>query len=104
MVPHFHIFITFIFANIKGLNECQVKKNKEPLSNIQLSNYKHKSSSIKSSKGGTMIYIENSLKYKVRHDLMYKSTEIESIFIEMIESKAKNTGFLVVYTNTLKYL
>ena len=37
-----------------------------------------------------MIYTENSLRCKVKHDLnMYKSKEIESTFIEIIESNAK---------------
>ena len=87
---------------IIGLSECQLKKNKEPLANIQLSNCAHEFTATESSKGGTMIYIENSLRYKVRHDLaMYKSIEIESTIIEIIESKAK-IRFLAAYTNTLK--
>ena len=41
-----------------------------------------------------MIYNEKSLRCKVRHDLnMYKSKEIESTFIEIIESNAKNKMF-----------
>ena len=83
---------------IIGLSECQLKKNKEPLANIQLSNYTHEFTSTQSSKGGTMIYIENSLRYKIRHDLtMYKSKEIESTFIEIIESKLKNKIFGCIY-------
>ena len=35
---------------------------------------------------GTLIYIDKSLKYKIRTDLqMYKSKEIGSTFIEVIE-------------------
>lgn len=62
---------------IIGLSECRLIKNKVPLANMQLSNYTHKFTSTESSKGGTMLYIENSLRYKVRHGLtMYKSKEI----------------------------
>ena len=39
-------------------------------------------------KGGTLIYIDNNNRYKVRNDLkIYKSKEIESTFIEIIEAK-----------------
>ena len=62
---------------IIGLSECRLIKNKVPLANMQLSNYTHEFTSTESSKGGTMLYIENSLRYKVRHGLtMYKSKEI----------------------------
>ena len=54
---------------IIGLGECWLKKNKEPLANIQLSRYTHEFTSTEYSKGGTLIYIENSLRYEVRHDL-----------------------------------
>ena len=83
---------------IIGLTECRLKKNKEPLANIQLSNYTNEFTSAESSKGGTMIYIEKSLRYKMRHDLtMYKSKKIESIFIEVSASKAKYKIFGCIY-------
>ena len=79
---------------IIGLSECRLKKNEEPLSNTQLSNYTHEFTSTESFKGGTMIYIENSLRYKVSYDLnMYKSKEIESTFIEITEYIAENKDF-----------
>ena len=39
----------------KLIGECRLKKNKNPLPNIQLSNYIHDFTSTESSKGGTMI-------------------------------------------------
>ena len=82
----------------------RLKKNKEPLDNIQLTNYTHEFTSTKSSMDETKIYIKNSLRYKVRHDqTMYKSKKLESAFIEIIESKEK-LRFLVAYANTPKCL
>ena len=46
-----------------------VRKNKEPLANIHLSNYTHEFTSTESSESGAIIYIENSMRYKVRHNL-----------------------------------
>ena len=38
-----------------------------------------------------MIYIDNNIRYKVKKDLkIYKSKEIESKFIEIIDAKSKN--------------
>ena len=51
-----------------------------------------------SSKGGTLIYIDNNIKYKVRNDLkIYKSKGIESTFIEIIEAKSKNKIIGCIY-------
>ena len=37
-------------------------------------------------KGGSLIYIDNKLRYKTENDLkLYKSREIESTFLEIIE-------------------
>ena len=78
----------------KLIGECQLKKNKHPLRNIQLSNYIHEFTSTESFKCGTIIYIENSISYKVKHELnMCKPKEIESTFTRLIEYKAKNKDF-----------
>ena len=43
------------------------------------------------SKGDTLTYIDNSLRYKTRNDLkLYKEREIESTFLEVIEPNKKN--------------
>ena len=75
-----NLYLHKLRPKIIGLSKCRLKKNKEPLPNIQLSNYKHELTSTESSKGGTMIYIENSLRYKIIHDLtMYKSHRINQM-------------------------
>ena len=44
-----------------------------------------------SSAGGTLLYIANHLSYKSRNDLnIYKKSELESTFIEVINSQKSN--------------
>ena len=47
-------------------------------------------------RGGTLIYTDNKLRYKTQNDLkLYKEREIESTFLEIIESNNKKTTLLV---------
>ena len=67
--------------------ECRVRANQQSLSNISLQSYTYEFTSTESSKGGTLIYIDQNVKYKIREDLkFYKSKEIESTFIEIIRN------------------
>ena len=51
-----------------------------------------------SSKGGTLLYIDKNLRNISRSDLtLYKSKEIESSFIEVVESNKKNTILGSIY-------
>ena len=69
----------------------QNKKNKPPLSNIDLTNYIHEQTPTEASKGVTLLYISEELNYKTRKDLqMYKAKELESTFVEIINKKRKN--------------
>ena len=69
----------------------QNKRNKPPLSNIDLTNYIHEQTPTEASKGGTLLYISEELNYKTCKDLqMYKAKELESTFIEIINKKRKN--------------
>ena len=69
-----------------------------PLSNVNIDNYIYEYTHTESSKGGTLLYIDKSLKYKLRKDLnLNKPKEIESTFIEIIETKKKNTVIGCIY-------
>ena len=47
---------------------------------------------------GTLLYIDKNLTYRPRSELtLYKSKEIESSFIEIIEPKKKNTIVGCIY-------
>ena len=53
--------------------------------------YSHESCPTESAAGGTLLYISNNLSYKRRNDLcIYKSTELEATFIEILDPKKKN--------------
>ena len=81
-----------IKPKVIGLSETRLRKNRQPLSNINLENYVYESTPTESSKGGTMLYVDKQLTYRLRKDLMmYKYKEIESIFIELFNNNNSNT-------------
>ena len=58
---------------------------------IDLNNYNIQNTPKESEKGGTLLYISSDLNYKVRNDIkIYKSKELESVFIEIISKDKKN--------------
>ena len=76
-----------IKPKVIGLSETRLRKNRQPLSNINLENYVYESTPTESSKGGTMLYVDKQLTCRLRKDLMmYKSKEIESTFIELFNN------------------
>ena len=83
---------TKIGFDIIGISESRIKKDrklkKSPKNSITLKGYSHESCSTESATGGTLLYISSNLTYKLRNDLfIYKSTEIESTFIEILSPK-----------------
>ena len=70
------------------ISECRIKTARRLLSNINMNNYSYEHTPTESSKGGMLLYIDKNLRYRPRSDLtLYKSKEIESSFIEIIEPK-----------------
>ena len=58
--------------------------------NINIYNYSIEFTPTESHAGGTLLYINNKLSYKLRQDLcIYKSSELESTFTEIINPKLK---------------
>ena len=87
-----------IKPKVIGLSETRLRKNRQPLSNINLENYVYESTPTESSKGGTMLYVDKQLTYRLRKDLMmYKSKEIESTFIELFNNNNSNTVLGCIY-------
>ena len=75
-----------------GISECRTKTGRPPLSNINMNNYSYEYTPTESSKGAMLVYIDKNLRYRSRSNLtLYRSKEIKSSFIEIIESKKKNT-------------
>ena len=84
--------------DVIGITESRIKRNQKALSNIEIPNYKVEQCSTESANGGALLYIKNDTLYKVRNDLkMYKSKNLESIFIEIINTNNKNTVVTCVY-------
>ena len=84
--------------SIIGITESRLNKNIAPLTNINLQNYNIQHTPTESNKGGSLLYTSTDLSYKTRNDLkMYKSKELESIFIEIINKKGKNTIVSCIY-------
>ena len=75
-----------------------MRTGRHPLSNINIDNCIYEYTPTESSKGGTLLYIDKSLKYKLRKDLnLNKPKEIDSTFIEIIEAKKKNAVIGCIY-------
>ena len=69
-----------------------------PLSNINMNNYSYECTPTDSFKEGALLYIDKNLRHGSRSDLtLYKSKEIESSFIEIIEPKKKNAIASCIY-------
>ena len=70
------------------MSKTRIIKNKAQINHINLTNYSYKHCPTESSVGGTLLYIRNHLSNKTRNYLnIYKSAELESIFIEIINHK-----------------
>ena len=84
--------------NVIGITKSRIKRKEKVLSNIEIPNYKVEQCSAESANDGELLYIKNDTTYKVRNDLkMYKSKNLESIFIEIINTNNKNTVVTCVY-------
>ena len=79
------IFSMKIKSNIIGMSETRLQNRKEPITNISLPNYVDEHTPNESGKGGTVLYIVKSMKYKLRKDLNILEKKImESTFIEIL--------------------
>ena len=84
--------------SVIGITESRLKKDIAPLNNINLHNYNIQHTPTESNKGGSLLHISTVLSCKTRNDLkMYKSKELESVFIEIISKKGKNTIVGCIY-------
>ena len=77
--------------DVIAISETRITKNKAQINHIDLINYSYEYCPTEPSAGGTLLYIRNHLSYKTRNDLnIYKSAELESTFIEIINHKKSN--------------
>ena len=84
--------------DIIAVSETRISKKTSLTSNIKLNNYYFETTPTESTAGGTMLYVSKRLSYKSRTDLnMYKKDQLESTFIETINSKKSNIVVSCVY-------
>ena len=78
--------------DIIGISETKIRFGIASTYDINIEGYNTVSTPTESEKGGTLIYIAGHLNYKISKDiesLVYKSNELESVFIEIINTSRK---------------
>ena len=79
--------LNFNFSVI-GLTETRLKRSIGVSHPISIDGYSFEHTPTEASCGGALLYISNKFNYKPRNDLLiYKSTHLESIFIEILFPK-----------------
>ena len=92
-----------IKPKIIGISESRLQKSKQHITNISLPNYVYEHTPTESSKGGTLLYLDKNLKYKLRKDLnVYHEGMIESTFVEIINKNEKNMVAGCIYKHANK--
>ena len=83
--------------DIIAISELRILKDTNLSKNINIYNYSIEFTPTESHAGGTLLYI-NKLSYKLIQDLcIYKSSELESTFIEIIDQKKTNIIIGCIY-------
>ena len=86
------ISILKIRPNIIEISETRLQKGKQPITNICLPNYVYEHTPTEPGKGGTLLYIDKSIKYKLCKDLnIFEKKMIGSLFIEILNKKTKES-------------
>ena len=86
--------------DVIAITETKIRAGIEPIFDPSLTGYKHYQTPTECGKGGALIYIKNKFNCKQRKDLeekMYKSCELESVFVEVINEGKKNKIFGCIY-------
>ena len=77
---------------IIAISESRIRKNKEPLSVIDIPGYDYEFTATEGEKGGTLNYISQDLTYKNRSDLNISEVkQLESTFIEVVNETRMNS-------------
>ena len=81
------------------ISESKLQIGVEPKVNINLKGFQNPiSTPTEASKGGVLLYIADGLNFKPRNDLkIYKSKELESAFVEIINPNEANSIIGVIY-------
>ena len=83
---------------IVAISESRIRKNKEPLSVIDIPGYDYEFTATEGEKGGTLVYISQDLTYKNRSDLNISQVkQLESTFIEVVNENRRNAIVGCIY-------
>ena len=100
-IEEFPVVLKMIDFNfdIICISESKLMKDCDPKVDISIDGYQAPiSTPTESSKGGVLIYVKSGINFKPRNDLnVYKSKELESLFIEIINKKESNDIIGVIY-------
>ena len=84
--------------DVIAISETRITKNISLTNNLTMNNFSFEFTPTESSAGGTLLYVANHLSYKPRLDLnIYKSNELESTFIEILNPKKSNIIIGCIY-------
>ena len=90
--------------DVIAISETRITKNISLTNNLIMNNFSFEFTPTVSSAGGTLLYVANQLSNKPGLDLnIYKSNELESTFIKILNSK-KLILLSVVSTNILQWI
>ena len=85
--------------DVIAISESKLQTGIEPQVNINLPGFQNPlSTPTEASKGGVLLYVAEGINFKPRNDLkIYKSKELESSFIEIINPNEANSIVGVIY-------
>ena len=84
--------------DVIAISETRITKNISLTNNLTMNNFSFEFTPTESSAGDPLLYVANNLKYKPRLYLnIYKSNELESAFIEILNPKKSNIIIGCVY-------
>ena len=90
--------------DVIAISETRTTKNIFLTNNLTMNNFSFEFTPTESSAGCTLLYVANHLSHKPRLELnIYKSNELESAFIEILNPK-KRTLLSVVSINILQWI
>ena len=75
--------------NVIGITETRLNKSSIRNTNIELRGYSFEHNPTEANSQSALLYIDNNINYIVQDDLcIYRSKELEFVFIETINSKS----------------
>ena len=94
-----HKITLSIYYDIDELQTMKISNKDKSLA--LMNNFSFEFTPNESSAGGTLLYVANHLSYKPRLDLnIYKSNELESTFIEILNPKKSNIIISCIYKHS----